>query len=58
MEDKIGMNRVRGLGRRVAIAALELKNGKAILEEAGINLNEENPLWAEKKAMFAAGELS
>lgn len=57
MEDEIGMGRVRGLGRRVAIAALELKNGKAILEQAGINLNEENPLWAEKKAMFAAGEL-
>lgn len=56
-EDEIGMKRVRGLGRTVAEAAMALKNGKALMQEAGIELDQSNALWEEKRALFESGEL-
>ncbi|QGP91215.1 2-amino-4-deoxychorismate dehydrogenase [Neomoorella glycerini] len=44
IEDEIGMEKVRGLGRRVAEAALILKAGKEALQSQGIDLKRET-LW-------------
>ena len=56
--DEVGMKCVRGLGRRVAEAALILKNGKALLSSEGIELSKENVLWTAKSEKYATGEIT
>ena len=56
--DEVGMKCVRGLGRRVAEAALILKNGKALLSSEGIELSQENVLWTAKSEKYATGEIT
>ena len=56
--DEVGMKCVRGLGKRVAEAALILKNGKAYLASQGIQLSTENVLWGAKTEKFAIGEIT
>jgi len=53
-EDTVGMERVVGLGRRVAEAALLMKAGREALTEQGITF-EETDFWQEKSELANDG---
>lgn len=54
-DDEVGMTRVRGLGRRVAEAALILKAGRQALAKEGITLQQEDT-WQTVKQRVEIGD--